>query len=159
MIKAFEGSPYDGSSDSYRVTAVNTAADSAVGRACLVVPASPARFSQPVGSAGVFMGILQHSHALDTGLITTPDTAWPQNKPGAILRKGRIWVVSESIVASVSDLVYYRHTDVGADPEKFGRFRADDDGGSGDVTQVVAAKWVTTTTAVGQLAVLEINLP
>jgi hypothetical protein len=154
----FEGAAYDGSQDSYRISASNVAADSFFGRACLAVTDAGQQFVQPTGTAGVFLGILQHSHAIEQSQVTT-DAGLPVNHPGAVLRRGRIWVVSETIVDDITDPVYYRHANAGAGPEALGRFRSDDDAASGDVTLVPEARWVRITTGTGALTVIELNLP
>jgi hypothetical protein len=72
------------------------------------------------------------------------------------LRKGRIWVTSEDAITSLADAVYIRHTANGA-VNLPGRFRTDGDSSKADV--VANAEWKSLTTAVNQLALLEINLP
>lgn len=72
------------------------------------------------------------------------------------LKKGRIWVLAENIITSLSNAVYLRHTANGA-INVAGRFRTDGDTNRAD--QITNARWKTLTTAINQLAVLEINLP
>lgn len=74
------------------------------------------------------------------------------------LRKGRIWVKSESIITAVSNPVYLRHTANGS-VNVPGQFRIDADTANADLIASTQAQWVTTTTAINQLAVLSINLP
>jgi len=71
------------------------------------------------------------------------------------LRKGRIWVLAEEVV-NPSSPVYLRHT-VNAGTTAPGRFRASADTARADL--ISNARWLTTTTAIDQLALLEINLP
>lgn len=155
MTQAFEGALVDGGTDAHIVSASNIAAASFWGRACLVVAGEEDRFVQPTGTAGVFMGILVHSHAIEQSQVTAGAAGLPINHPGGVLRKGRIWVVVEEAVTT-TDAVFYRHTTPGADPQFLGRFRTDADTAS--ATQITAARWVSAAAA-GGLAKLEINLP
>lgn len=72
------------------------------------------------------------------------------------LTKGRIWVKAEDTITSLDDAVYLRHTANGA-VNVPGRFRTDADTAKADV--IANARWLTLTTAINQLAILEINLP
>lgn len=155
MTQAFEGALVDGA-NCHIMSGTNVAAASFFGRACLAVAGFGDRFVQPTGSAGVFLGILVHSHAVEQSLVTPGAAGQPVNQPGGILRRGRIWVVTETAITDVTVGVFYRHTTPGALPEALGRFRVDAD--TADATQVTAAKWLTTAAA-GGLAQLEINLP
>ena len=157
MIQAFEGMKADGHNSSFVMTAVNVAADSFFGRACLAVAGAGDEYVQPTTVAGAFLGILQHTHAIEQADLTSATADQPQFQPGNILRRGWIWVVAEDAVTDVTVGVFYRHTSPGADPEFLGRFRTDLD--TADATLVPEARWMTTTTAAGQLAKVEINLP
>lgn len=153
----FEGAAYDGSQDSYRRSASNVAGPSFFGRACLAVTGAGDQFVQPTGSAGVFIGILQHSHAIEPSQVVAATGGLPVNHPGAVLRRGRIWVVAEDIVSDLTVGVFYRHTTPGADPDALGRFRTDAD--TATATEVPEATWGRVTTAVGELTFIELNLP
>lgn len=72
-----------------------------------------------------------------------------------VLRKGRIWVLAEQAV-NPSSAVFLRHT-ANAGTTAPGRFRADIDTAGADA--ITNARWLTTTTAADQLALLEINIP
>lgn len=159
MALSFEGAPADGSQDSFRISATNTAAASFFGRACLLVDTDEEQFVQPTGSAGVFLGILQHSHAIEQSQVVAGAAGLPVNHPGAVIRRGRVWVISETVIDDLSKGVFYRHANAGADPEALGRFRDDDDAASGDVTLIADARWRRVNTAIGQLTVVELNLP
>jgi hypothetical protein len=159
MDLAFEGAGFDGSQDSYCRSASNNAAASFFGRACLAVAGDGQQFVQPTGTAGVFIGILKHSHAIEPGQVTAGGAGLPVNHPGAVMRRGRIWVIAENEIDDLTKAVYYRHANSGALPEALGRFRDDDDGASGDVTIIAGAKWGKVNTAVGMLTFIELNLP
>jgi hypothetical protein len=153
----FEGAAADGSTDSFKPSASNVAAPSFFGRACLAVTTDGEQFVQPTGSAGVFLGILMASHAIAQSQVVAATGELPVNHPGAVLRKGRIWVVAEDVVSDITAGVFYRHTTPGADPEFLGRFRTDAD--TADATLVPEARWVRVTSAVGELTIVELNLP
>jgi len=157
MAQAFEGAAYDGSQDSYGRSASNNAAASFFGRACLAVAGAADQFVQPTGSAGVFIGVLEHTHSIDPDQVTAGGGGLPVNHPGRVVRRGRVWVIAEDVVSDVTLGVHYRHTTPGAAPEFLGRFRTDTD--TADATLIAGASWVTTTSAVGELAVIEFNLP
>ncbi len=157
MDLAFEGAGFDGSQDSYARSASNVAAASFFGRACLAVTGAGDQFVQPTGSAGVFIGILKHTHAIEQGQVIVGGAGLPVNHPGSVMRRGRIWVVAEDVVSDLTVGVFYRHTTPGADPEFLGRFRTDAD--TADATEIPEATWGKVTTAVGQLTYIELNLP
>lgn len=157
QIVAFEGMGADGHNNVFVLSAVNVAADSFFGRACLAVAAAGDEYVQPTGTAGVFLGILRHTHSIEIGDLTLSTADQPQNQPGNVLRQGWIWVVAEDTVSDVTAGVFYRHTTPGADPEFLGRFRTDAD--TADATLVPEARWMTTTAGPGELAKVEINLP
>ena len=156
MGLSFEGAPADGSQDSFRISATNTAAASFFGRACLAVTGDGDQFVQPTGSAGVFLGILQHSHAVEQSQVVAGEAGLPVNHPGAVVRRGRIWVVAETVIDDLTDGVFYRHTTPGASPEFLGRFSTTDDA---NTTAVPQARWVRVTSATGELTIIELNLP
>jgi hypothetical protein len=156
MTKAVEGALVNGHSDQYIISAANVAAASFFGRACLAVTGFGDRFVQPTTAAGVFIGILVHSHAVEQSQVTAGAAGLPVNKTGGVLRRGRIWVVTETAITDITVGVFYRHTTSGALPEALGRFRVDAD--TADATQVTAARWLGTASA-GGLVQLEINLP
>lgn len=160
MAPSFEGAPADGSQDSFGISATNAAVASFFGRACLLVDTDEEQFTQPTGTTGEFLGVLQHSHAVEQSQVVAGAAGLPVNHPGRVMRRGRIWVVAETTIDDLSAPVYFRHTTAGADPEALGRFRDDDDGASGDVTLITSGvKWRKVTTAIGQLTVLELSLP
>ncbi len=157
LAVAFEGLQGDGFHNVFRHTATNIAAESFFGRACLLVDDEGDEFVQPTGTAGTFMGILQHTHAVAEDELVSATAGLPANQPGAVMRSGRIWVVAEDVVSDISVGVFYRHANAGAAPEFLGRFRTDAD--TADATVIPEARWVRTTSAVGELTQIEINLP
>lgn len=76
------------------------------------------------------------------------------NRPASILSQGTIWVKPEQPVELNSD-VYVRF-EQNSDAESLGAFRIDDDGGKAALLPV--ARFLTRTTAAGELALLEINM-
>lgn len=156
MAVAFEGAAADGASDAFRISASNTAAASFFGRACLAVTGDGEQFVQPTGTAGVFLGILQHSHAIEQSEVTAGAGGLPVNHPGAIIRRGRIWVVTEEAITDITADVFYRFTTPGGGAEALGRFRTDDD--TSKALQVAAARW-TKVAGAGELTVIELSLP
>lgn len=71
-----------------------------------------------------------------------------------VCRKGQIWVMAEDAVTE-GNAVFVRFTAAGS--EELGRMRSDADGG--DAVAIPSAIWRTSTTAVNQLALVELNLP
>ena len=157
MALAFEGANADGSTDSFGISASNTAAASFFGRACLAVATDGEQFVQPTGTAGTFLGVLQHSHAIEQDEVVAGAAGLPVNHPGRVVRRGRVWVVAEDVIDDLTDGVFYRHTSPGALPEALGRFRKDAD--TADATLIPGARWVRVTTGAGQLTIIEFNLP
>ena len=111
----------------------------------------------PASGAVDVVGVVAHSHAVEPGLLPSSDTSagYPSKKPANILRRGRVWMVTEQNVTPAST-VYFRHASPGASPEALGRVRGDNDGG--DATAFTGAKFMTTATA-GNPVLVELNLP
>lgn len=84
----------------------------------------------------------------------TGEAGYQSGEAVVTLKRGRVWVVPETVIASVNEPVYLRHTDDGTNPP--GQFRNDADGANADQ---VSARWMSTTAQVGDLAILELNLP
>lgn len=150
----FEGAAADGSTDSFNISASNVAAPSFFGRACLMVVTDGEQFVQPTGTAGVFLGLLMASHAIEQSQVVAATGELPINHPGAVMRRGRIWVVAEDEVSDLSVGVFYRHTTPGADPEFLGRLRTDAD--TADATLIPNARWRRVTSGTGQLTIVEL---
>ena len=83
------------------------------------------------------------------------EAQYDANDSASVLKKGRIWVLAEETVDPTSP-VFLRHTANGGTTAP-GRFRASADTARAD--EITNARWVTTTTAADQLALLEINMP
>jgi len=97
-------------------------------------------------------GILAHTHAQQDPTLADP-LGVALLEPASVVRRGRIWVVTEEAIA-VGDAVYFRHTS-GTGTE-IGAFRNDADTASCD--QITSARWLRGCSAAG-VALLEINLP
>lgn len=83
------------------------------------------------------------------------DPLYPAQTMFPVVRKGRIWVVAQDTISAPGP-VHVRHT-VGDSGEEIGTFRGAAD--AAETAVLPSAQWITTTTADGQLAVIEINLP
>ncbi len=114
----------------------------------------PDESAQPSATGFVFEGV-----ALKVNLPLNNATGLAQydaNKAISVLRKGRVWVKSESIITNIiTNGVFLRHTVNGALIP--GQFRIDADTARAD--QITTARWLTTTAAINQLALLEFNIP
>lgn len=153
---AFEGMEADAGYDSRVVTATDPTNATNFGRAA-ILGASEGLFQVPDGADGTLIGITKHSHSHDPS-ATSATEGVAATEPVNIMAKGRIWVLPEDDVA-LGDTVFYRHSNAGAAPEGNGRFRTDNDGASGDVTQITAgARWLSAGLA-GTPVLLEINIP
>ena len=136
-------------------TTVNTTASPILfGRGLAQNLTDAALIALPSATGFLFSGISMQSQVAtpnDDGIAKYEDgVAVP------VMTKGRIWVLAEDAITSLADSVYLRHTANGA-VNVAGRFRTDADTARAD--QIANARWLTLTTAVNQLAVLEINMP
>lgn len=112
------------------------------------------KISLPSATGFTFAGISSHSQIArpnDDGIAKYEDGI---SIP--VLTKGRIYVLAEDAITSLDDAVYLRHTANGA-VNVAGRFRTDADTARAD--QISNARWLSLTTGVNQLAILEINMP
>ena len=154
---AYEGMHGDAGYDSRVVTAVDPANASNFGRAA-ILGTNPGEFQVPDGANGTLIGITVHSHSHDPSATSSTESV-AATEPVNIMTKGRVWVIPEAEVDDITDGVFYRFQNAGAAPEGNGRFRPDNDGGSGDVAQITAgARWLSTGLA-GTPVLLEINIP
>lgn len=82
------------------------------------------------------------------------DPQYPVKSAPSILKKGRIWVVAEDAITAGTSGVHVRYAGTG----NKGAFRGAAVVGETGQLQDAQAKWLSSTTAPGQLALLEINL-
>ena len=120
----------------------------------LIVTATEGLAALPSATGFTFEGISVMIHKAIPN--STGEAQYEIDEAISVLRKGRIWVLSESIV-NPSSPVFLRHT-VNGGTTAPGRFRIDADTARADDISA-NARWLTTTTAIDQLALLEINLP
>jgi len=150
----FRGMLADPNDDAFIITLANGAA-AAVGFGIMVKrdatnPESQFDIFSATGQDPV--GILVHTHCQqDPSLAGALGVALLET--AGVVRRGRIWVVTEEAIA-VTDDVYFRHTS-GTGTE-IGAFRNDADTASCD--QITNAQWLRGCAAAG-VALLEINLP
>lgn len=107
----------------------------------------------PSATGFVFEGIAVAKHKAK--LNSSGEAEYDQYESISTLRKGRVWVLAEAVI-SKGDPVYLRHT-ANAGTTAAGRFGNIADTARAD--QITNARWLTTTTAIDQLALVEINLP
>lgn len=129
--------------------------------------ATQATVTTTAGQSGVFFGVSQavynkmNTWIPDTGpnLSRSSGIAAPyyQGNPVPTLTQGRIYVVPEDLVVSNSP-VYLRVAANGLNTV-LGSFRSDADGGSAILIPATQAIWREGNPVVGEVAVLEINLP
>jgi hypothetical protein len=87
---------------------------------------------------------------------STTTVAYPQGQACAIMRKGRIWLVTEQAVTP-ADPVFVRYA--ANSFSVLGRVRKDNDGGSAAAALGTAnARFCTTQATIGGLVLVEINL-
>lgn len=107
------------------------------------------QFKLPSATGETVLGVLAHRHNRDD----VEADGLNEGEVGDVLKRGRIWVVTEEAVAPDAD-VYFRHTAPGA--EQVGAFRTDADTANAD--QITSARWVAATSGAG-IAQLDISLP
>lgn len=103
----------------------------------------------PVNASSVFQGIAVHRHAVSQGnYALSGDLAAEQGETVDCLRRGQIWVEVETAVAPGDD-VYWTHA-----PGSTGAWRND----ATNAVQVPNATF-RTTASIGELAMIELNMP
>ncbi len=135
-------------------TANTTSSPILFGRGLAQVLTDAEKISLPSLTGFLFAGV-----SVQSQVVTPNDDGIAKYENGVavpVLTKGRIWVLAEDAVTSLDDSVYLRHTANGA-VNVSGRFRTDADTARAD--QISNARWLSLTTAINQLAVLEINMP
>jgi hypothetical protein len=100
-------------------------------------------------------GVSIMSQAIEQPYPATTAILYQNGAPVSCLIKGSIWVNAETVVIN-GDSVYMRVIANGAG-KAVGQFRNDSDGGK--AVLVNGAVWRTVTTATGQLAIVELNVP
>lgn len=90
----------------------------------------------------------RQTNAAQTGADYLDEEAVP------LMRKGRIWVISEDAVATVGLPAFVRFSATGG--EKLGAFRTDAD--TADAVALPGATFRSTTAGAGELVILELNL-
>lgn len=98
-------------------------------------------------------GVVIASEAIVSNPAVT-DPQYPVKSAPSILKKGRIWVVAEDAVTAGVSGVHVRYAGTG----NKGAFRGASVVAETAQLQDAQAKWLSSTTAPGQLALLEINL-
>lgn len=106
----------------------------------------------PAASGFKFDGVALHTHTVE--LDGDEERKYEAEDAMSVLRRGRVYVVSEDAV-SIGDGVFLRHTAGGLATELPGNFRTDADGG--DAGELSGCRWLTTTSSTFALALLEIN--
>ena len=118
------------------------------------------------GQSGTFFGVVQTIYQMGmqvvnagTGTSVSSGQALPyfSGYPAPTMTQGRIYVMPEDIVTSDSP-VYMRIIATAQNPD-LGRFRSDADGGNAVLIPDTRAVWREGNSAVGELAVLELNIP
>lgn len=110
----------------------------------------------------VFVGVAVHQHPREN-LAQLTDLGISDNEDVSVLRKGRIWVPSESTIVPYTSAVFARHT-VNAGADQLGSFRLDADTARADDLSAVA-EWQDYIAVAGLLhsylgfGLLSINLP
>jgi hypothetical protein len=107
------------------------------------------QFLLPSATGQVCLGVLAHRHQRED----VEADGLNEGEVGDVLKRGRIWVVTEEAVA-VDSPVFFRHTAPGV--EQVGAFRTDADTANAD--EITSARWVAATSAAG-IAQLDISLP
>lgn len=130
------------------ISLVIPAQTSTGGTATLGFQGPGGRIYAPYGIAGI--------SAFTHKTLQTPSSSnnevYEDDEPMPVLRRGRIWVVSED-ACTPNEAVYARCAS-GSGGSVLGKFRTDDD--SNTAIAVPNARWVTSASA-GGLAVLEVN--
>lgn len=143
---AFAGmlAEFDNTTKSSISRASEEASAIAYGRPAVAGTDAATQFLLPSGAADLFLGIPVHQH----GSEDPDDDGIANGETAELLRRGKIWVVAATTVA-IGDQVYWDHTTAP------GTWRND----ATTAVEVTQAKWDTATTAPGQLAVIDINMP
>lgn len=109
------------------------------------------------GSLGVnVMGVSLFTHkALAIAPSSSDNEVHEDEAELPLLRRGRVWVIAEDAVDPSTDSVFVR-VSAGAGGSEIGAFRTDADTAS--AVALAEARWLTSTSGTGELALLEINI-
>lgn len=156
-----------GASDRTITIISNPGTATAVTVATVTGGASQATITTTASQSGTFFGVTQQVYNKmnawmpDFGPNLTLSSGLPSpyfaGQVAPTLTQGRIYVVPETVVTSNSP-VYMRVAASGANTQ-LGAFRADADGGSAVLIPVTQAIWREGNGTVGEIAVLELNIP
>lgn len=106
-----------------------------------------------ISAAGYALGVTVHTHTNEQQYLTAGGTGYDIEDAMSIMRKGRIYVeVEDAVTAGAQAFVRFTATS----PEVLGAFRSDT--GGGDAVALPQA-FFRTNTAIGGIAILEVNLP
>lgn len=119
----------------------------------VIATANEGETTLPSATGFIFTGVSIQSQKAQTNAAAAAQYNIDDAVP--VLRKGRIWVLAETVVDPTQP-VYLRHT-ANAGTTAPGRFGNTADTANAD--QIANARWLTKTTAIDQLALLEINMP
>lgn len=120
-----------------------------------------------VGQTGTFFGVTQEIYNkmnffipnVGVNAVVSSGTEMPyfRGQVAPTLTQGRIYVVPETLVNSNS-AVYVRTVATGPNPQ-LGAFRGDADGGNAVLVSATYALWREGNDTIGDVAVLELNIP
>ena len=129
--------------------------------ATVTLGVTQATITTTAGQSGTFFGVVQETYGKSavwsSDMSLTAQSPYYEGYPAPTLTQGRIYVMPEDIVTSNSP-VYLRTVASVANPQ-VGRFRSDADGTNAVLIPATQAIWREGNGSVGELAVLEINLP
>ena len=137
---------------------VNAAAEVKFG--CVVTRGAASNLIiHPAAAAGItdeklVRGVVVASHEMES----QPGAATPGYVVGSVvpvMRKGRVWVLAEDAITEGTSIVHVRYA-AGAGGTQLGAIRGS--AVASETALLPKAKWKTNTSAVNQLAILEIDL-
>jgi hypothetical protein len=154
LVAGFPGLKYDGAFSQDIVTGENVAAAHGFGKfACL--GAGPGLIALPAAAADITdlkkaIGVVLAKQDMESS--ASGDPQYPVKSAVPVMKKGRVWVNTESAVTAGSSDVHVRYV---AGSGSVGAFRGA--AVASETAILPDAKWLSTTTGAG-LALLEINL-
>jgi hypothetical protein len=133
--------------------------DLAVGDQSVQLPTSAAEILSAKGGGGVAVADPSQERLLVSG-VPAAYGAYPDESMVQVLRKGRIWVVTETAIAGFTDGVYVRFQDAGVTPptEQLGSFTGTNEADTEPAPEGFA--WVGSASIGGiDFGLLSVNLP